>query len=322
MNLYKEQMLKHGVEWRKHKYIRKEGNRYIYPEDVKNKATAAANIAENLTKGAATVAGTKLSNMKDKATSAIADQKQKSKDREFVTGDKTLVDKAKRKLGMTKTLGRDANKETAQLTNAHQRSTRVNPFGDSFYYARGKDNDVVDVSNKGNSVEKQKKKTEQRKQAAINVKSEAQRKSAHAGYEADKKLFPEGGSTDELEWQKERTAARKKVKEQTKKKEKDQIRSAHQQHTIRERRKSLPGPAAAPSLEQKKKETEYRKWKEKQYPKQKYSADQTENERHKAAPTLSKDYRDAMGYAPSLDEQIEKTKKRKKVKYVRSLYNN
>lgn len=30
--------LAHGVEWRRHKYIRKEGNRYIYPEDLKEKA--------------------------------------------------------------------------------------------------------------------------------------------------------------------------------------------------------------------------------------------------------------------------------------------
>lgn len=29
--------LAHGVEWRRHKYIRKEGNRYIYPEDLKKK---------------------------------------------------------------------------------------------------------------------------------------------------------------------------------------------------------------------------------------------------------------------------------------------
>lgn len=27
--------LEHGIKWRQHKYIRKEGNRYIYPEDLK-----------------------------------------------------------------------------------------------------------------------------------------------------------------------------------------------------------------------------------------------------------------------------------------------
>ena len=39
--------LAHGIQWRQHKYIRKEGNRYIYPEDLKKKQQAqnAANLA-------------------------------------------------------------------------------------------------------------------------------------------------------------------------------------------------------------------------------------------------------------------------------------
>lgn len=35
--------LAHGVEWRRHKYIRKEGKRYIYPEDLKRSVGKAAN---------------------------------------------------------------------------------------------------------------------------------------------------------------------------------------------------------------------------------------------------------------------------------------
>ena len=35
--------LAHGVEWRKHKYIRKEGKRYIYPEDLKKSVGKAVN---------------------------------------------------------------------------------------------------------------------------------------------------------------------------------------------------------------------------------------------------------------------------------------
>lgn len=43
--------LAHGVEWRRHKYIRKEGNRYIYPEDLKEKALN--NVAREQRKGMA-----------------------------------------------------------------------------------------------------------------------------------------------------------------------------------------------------------------------------------------------------------------------------
>lgn len=42
--------LAHGMEWKKHKYIRKEGNRYIYPEDLKKRSNTGANpddIAKN-----------------------------------------------------------------------------------------------------------------------------------------------------------------------------------------------------------------------------------------------------------------------------------
>ena len=34
--------LAHGVEWRRHKYIRKEGNRYIYPEDLRKQQAQEA----------------------------------------------------------------------------------------------------------------------------------------------------------------------------------------------------------------------------------------------------------------------------------------
>ena len=306
MNLYKEQMLKHGVEWRKHKYIRKEGNRYIYPEDVKNKATAAANIAENLTKGAATAAGTKLSNMKDKATSIIADQKQNLKDKKYVRDSKPKRNDSHETLVSKHPYAR----QIQQLTSAHQTATERTGNG---LYSSGRNGE--NNHHEAPGVDEQKEKTKQRKQAAIDAKSEDQRKSAHIGSDHRR-------TTEELYWQMERTAKRKKAKEQNKKKEDDQIRSAHNNYTIRERRKVFPSGADAPSLEKEKNKTAYRKWKEKSYPKQKYSANQAESERQQAAPTLSKEYRDAMGYAPSLDEQIEKTKKRKKVKYVKSLYNN
>lgn len=59
------------------------------------------------------------------------------------------------------------------------------------------------------NLEKAKQQTAIRKAEKKRAESERQRKSAHAGYEEDRRLFPEGGSTEELERQKEKTAARK-----------------------------------------------------------------------------------------------------------------
>lgn len=92
--------------------------------------------------------------------------------------------------------------------------------------------------------------TAERKKAKVASKKKVddQRKSAHAGYEADKKAFPEGGSTEELERQKIKTKAKKsasnrfnELDKSTKKhsssmdwnvrKQHQQINSAHQMST-------------------------------------------------------------------------------------------
>lgn len=295
------------AERRNHKYLYKIGDRYVYPEDVSGKAKSTASNIGSMVTATGTAAKTKINK-------AIADQKQKHKDRVFTNT--TLPEKL-----TSKKIGRDDNKELDQIVSAHKESTgrKSNSTNVVLDYERRTDGPNI----KAKSLDKQKAKTAARKQAVRNAKSEAQYKSAHAGYEADKKAFPEGGSTEELELQKKKTADRKKTKELTKKKEKDQIRSAHQQHTIRERRKSMPGPASAPSLETKKKESEYRKYM-KAYPKQKYSANQAEYDRQVQSlrnhRELIEEGRDP--YTPSLEKQIEKTKKRKKAKQVRALYNN
>lgn len=53
MNLYKKEMykksLQHGVPWRKHKYIRKEGDRYIYPEDLVKENRLKENVIKENT---------------------------------------------------------------------------------------------------------------------------------------------------------------------------------------------------------------------------------------------------------------------------------
>ena len=44
--------LAHGAEWRRHKYIRKEGNRYIYPEDLKKQQAAQEAVRQAQERGA------------------------------------------------------------------------------------------------------------------------------------------------------------------------------------------------------------------------------------------------------------------------------
>lgn len=89
--IYRSQ-LEHGIEWKKHKYLYKDGDRYIYPEDIKNMA-------------------------KEKASAMIADQKQKHKDRKFV--------KSSRKNSLSLPAG---SRESHQIKSAHQGYDR---FGDS-----------------------------------------------------------------------------------------------------------------------------------------------------------------------------------------------
>ena len=39
--------LAHSIEWKQHKYIRKEGNRYIYPEDIQSGAASASSSSNS-----------------------------------------------------------------------------------------------------------------------------------------------------------------------------------------------------------------------------------------------------------------------------------
>ena len=200
MNLYKREIYKKSLqhaERRNHKYLYKIGDRYIYPEDVAGKAKSTANNIGNMATAAGTAAKTKINKV-------IADQKQKHKDRVFTNT--TLPEKL-----TSKKLGRDDDKVLDQIASAHKESTG----------RKDKSNVVLDYvrtphtgpSIKAKSLDKQKAKTAARKQAVRNAKSEDQRKSAHAGYEADKKTFPEGRSTEELERQKAKTHARKRLKD-------------------------------------------------------------------------------------------------------------
>lgn len=184
--------LQHGVEWKRHKYLYKDANgNYVYPEDIKN-------------------------NAKSKVQGFVADQKQKLKDKKFVK------EGPYKNSPYTSDYDR-ARQQTDQISYAHRESTGKKDKGTmsntrnvALDYVRQTDKYP---SEKAKSLVKQKEKTKQRKEEAANKeflaehkKINQQRKSAHAGYEADKKAFPEGGSTEELERQKAKTHARKRLK--------------------------------------------------------------------------------------------------------------
>lgn len=228
----------HAGEWGRHKYIRKEGNRYIYPEDLQKANATQRHHAE-----------------------VLADRRQIKKDRAHVKEDKEITNTMRKEL---RNYGMNLSKEDAnqvrrnintnsQIQSAHQRTVSTVP-GTYNQERRATDPEAA----KAQIAERRKRKEAENRplrtadqQASAHQTSikktdnadgtkrmerrvadadaakaqikdrrekksklvEGQRKSAHAGYEADKKAFPEGGSTEELELQKKKTAQRKKAKE-------------------------------------------------------------------------------------------------------------
>lgn len=196
--------IKHGVEWKRHKYIRKEGNRYIYPEDLE---------------GGHRMHGTKWE----------MDQNRSGSDREqgdFSTkkymspilstryNDRALQsgNAAKMKAKMAV-----ANKDVSKMDEAWKDARKADEL-----YSKSRTGDEKKISSlmssnidkkaqamsRANRLDKEAEKSKivaRRKK----INPDDQRKSAHAGYEEDRKNFPEGGSTEELERQKKKTKARK-----------------------------------------------------------------------------------------------------------------
>lgn len=116
MNLYKREIyksqLQHGLEWKRHKYIRKEGNRYIYPEDLQKANATQRHHAE-----------------------VLADRRQIKKDRAHVKEDKEITNVMRKEL---RNYGMNLSKEDAnqlrrnintnsQIQSAHQRTVSTVP---------------------------------------------------------------------------------------------------------------------------------------------------------------------------------------------------
>ena len=174
--------LAHGQKWRQHKYLYIDGNgNYVYPEDVAR-------------------------NARDKVSSAAKDLKIKLKDKKFKWDSKHSTYK---NLGEANA-NTQAGKKNNQLTSAHQEGTKKI---DSLRYINTHESGnkkVKKVSYNGDWVSQKTVDNELEKRKKINQ----QRKSAHAGYEAERKKFAgDLTSTEELEIQKEKTKNRKAARE-------------------------------------------------------------------------------------------------------------
>ena len=165
--------MSHGMKWKNHKYLYIDANgKYVYPEDV-------------------------AKNAKDKVSSAAKDLKTKLKDKKFKWDSKHKYDK---KLPVNA-------KEADQISSAHQGIR-----GENYWKHYRDTKDYYEPA--GKSINEQKTKTSERKKREEFLKERKkinqQFKSAHAGYERNQKIFPDGGSTEKLE----EIKARKKKQKQ------------------------------------------------------------------------------------------------------------
>lgn len=230
-------VLVHGGAWEKHKYIRKEGNKYIYPEDLQKANDVQKHHAE-----------------------VLADRRQAKKDRAHVKENKEITNVMRKEL---RNYGMNLSKEEAnqlrrnintnsQIQSAHQRTVSTVP-GTYNQERRATDAKAAKAEiaerRKRKEAENRPLRTADQQASAhqVSIKKtdnsdgtkemwrrspdaetakaqikdrrekkkkrvEDQRKSAHSGYERNKKIFPDGGSTEELEIQKDKTKARKTQK--------------------------------------------------------------------------------------------------------------
>ena len=206
------QVIVHAGEWGRHKYIRKEGNKYIYPEDLQKENGVSDR----------------------KAAKAIA-----KKDKQFLKEKKMIEKRADKAVGV-KGVANEI-RETQQMTNAHQGSTAYGGL-DSYGYRvadaenakeriaarraeknrlneRKKINQQQDNAHIGYAEDKKKFGDEETSTEELEIqkkktKARKQQKAAHQGYEADRKKWGDTEtSTEELEIQKEKTKQRKRAKE-------------------------------------------------------------------------------------------------------------
>lgn len=232
------QYLVHAGAWGHHKYIRKEGNRYIYPEDLKKANDVQKHRAE-----------------------VLADRRIAKKDRAHVKEDKEITKVMREELNKAgynidkagSEQIRRAIKTDGQTQSAHQQSIYTipgtynqqrratdpeaakaqiaerrrrkevenRPLRTADQQASAHQTSIKKTDNADGSKEMWRRVTDaDTAKAQIKERREKKRKtvnqqlnSAHAGAKSYEDKFPDGGSTEELNRQKEKTKVRKTAKE-------------------------------------------------------------------------------------------------------------
>lgn len=236
------QYMVHAGEWGRHKYIRKEGNRYIYPEDLQKKASAGLHKVAKAAKDVYEDRGTYAKAAKDMAGDLkdvaerrkyrIKDEMRKQYDERKAKEDHIkelnakMAEGAKKivkgmwdssKIGQIVNLGKDAANRVDDLANSGKKeevATKSMPKKSKRPLSREKK--VVDG---GKEIKKSSK------SLSAAQKEEQQIRNAH---QVDTKRPAGNYTTSNLEMQKKKTEARKIIAE-NKAKTDAQVSDAHQE---------------------------------------------------------------------------------------------
>lgn len=247
------QYMVHAGEWGHHKYIRKEGNRYIYPEDLQKKAQAGVQRVKQKTKEIyddRKIYGDAAKNM---ASDGAKVGKQVAK---------ALWDSSK--IGKIYNQGYQVGQEIANHQNSKKDEAQVTRSGETKQNARptGRKRKVLEGGmeiKKGNKTSTGPVGWNGRTADDINHigadvakrrdKRISQTVNAHQGVVANEERLKNHETTAELERQKQKTAARKMAKEQQK--------SAHAGYESD--KKKFPEGGSTEELELQKRKTASRK---------------------------------------------------------------
>lgn len=216
--IYKSQ-LKHGVEWKRHKYIRKEGDRYIYPEDLEGGHRMHGDKWDN----SLNITGADEQHVDVHGNADVVLSKRYN-DRALQSGNAA---KMKAKMAV-------ANKDVSKMDEAWKDARKADEL-----YSKSRTGDEKKISSlmssnidkKAQAISRANYLDKEAKKSKIvarrnKINPDDQRKSAHAGHEDYRRDFHEGGSTEELERQKRKTKARKSASKRFNELDRNNIRTS------------------------------------------------------------------------------------------------
>ena len=248
MNLYKEKMLKHsslkGKRRANHKYLYiDENGRYIYPDDVKKSgghSSGGTSFSPKKLKGnfldsfPETVRKEENNNAINLAERSKMRRKQAIANRDSLglyksgsdlerawqldnlsKGKKANTDTYIRKQKLDKSIQKEHRKMIDEKRTNDEKISKASKQQEQERSGRRDQINKEVESNRKSKVAKDWNNRWKAEKSKTNS-AEQQRKSAHVGYELDKKMYPDGGSTEELGRQKKKTKARKSAKNVTK----------------------------------------------------------------------------------------------------------